>query len=391
MNKSKLLTIFSVSILVLGLAAFIGLVIVLPSLESVGEASQATATAPDLPPVLEVYSPYPGLSPITVENAAQISRLDTLSTSFYWVNDLTFSPSQEWLTVMTRWEPKVWDLRNQVVSGVIPGFVSGEAIFSPDGSLVALNGEYIMIYDPVAGEFSEQIEGGPTLYFKSLALTDDGSRLVTGSGTGRGTYGRVQLWDFQTGALLYSVSQDVSVHHVDVSPDGSLIASGDVSPVIRLWDAQLEPLAELKGQSMTTDLAFSPDGTLLASADGMSLRLWDLSSRTEKLTLEGHREMIMTIAFSPDGSLLASAGKDGTLRLWEVSTGQALAVLALSSQDEKGNFQMTVLRDNDGSRIMPSSSRTWLTAVTFSPDGTLLAAGHGVTAQVHLLGVPLSD
>ncbi len=269
-----------------------------------------------------------------------------------------------------------------------------QSAFSPDGRRVVVTADYVDVHDPVAGTVSRRMEGRSSLGFTGLALTNDGSRLVTGSATTSWTsnYGLIQLWDFQTGDLLYSVSQGASVYQVDISPDGTLVASGDKTPVIRLWDAQLEPLAELKGHGLTTSLTFSPDGSLLASADRVSIRLWDLSSRMEKLTLEGHREMITQIAFSPDGSLLASVSKDSTLRLWEVATGRALAVLALSPLDEKGSFPLVALQDGDDSTTMPSSSRTWLTAVTFSPDGSLLVATNGLEmSKVYLLGVPLTD
>ncbi len=59
MSKSKLLTVFSVSILVLALAAFIGLVIVLPSLESIGEANQATPQRPNSPRSWRSILPIP--------------------------------------------------------------------------------------------------------------------------------------------------------------------------------------------------------------------------------------------------------------------------------------------------------------------------------------------
>jgi WD40 repeat protein len=75
-------------------------------------------------------------------------------------------------------------------------------------------------------------------------------------------------------------------------------------------------------------VAFSPDGSLLASASyDETVRLWNPSTGQEVQELEGHTGWVNAVAFSPDGSLLASASSDQTVRLWDVSTSQQVQTL----------------------------------------------------------------
>ena len=81
--------------------------------------------------------------------------------------------------------------------------------------------------------------------------------------------------------------------------------------------------------SAVISVAFSPDGSRLASAGGSSdctVRLWDVKSANLLRTLTGHASVVYSVAFSPDGSKLASAGGvyDETVRLWNTVTGENL-------------------------------------------------------------------
>lgn len=67
-------------------------------------------------------------------------------------------------------------------------------------------------------------------------------------------------------------------------------------------------------------VAFSPDGTTLASAssDG-TVRQWDAKRGKPKSTLTGHTGSVRNVAYSPDGSVLASASEDNSVLLWDLS------------------------------------------------------------------------
>jgi WD40 repeat protein/serine/threonine protein kinase len=154
-------------------------------------------------------------------------------------------------------------------------------------------------------------------------------------------------------------------------------------------------LLTLKGHTnRVISVTFSPDGTRLASAssDG-TVMIWDATTgreiRTLKVHLElGHYRQCLSTAFSPDGRRLASGGSDGTVRVWDATTGQE--TLTLRAHD---NFCWSATFSPDGTRLASGGSvwdtttgqeiiALWKTkggggTVLFSPDGTRLASLEG--------------
>ena len=117
------------------------------------------------------------------------------------------------------------------------------------------------------------------------------------------------------------------VQTIVFSPSRDVIAGG-MSGEIRLWNATTHEvrLAILlpKGCTLPYALAFTPCGQYLASGswwggtDKVSIRLWDVSNGENVATLWSHSTDVEYLAFSPDGTLLASGSFDGTILLWEM-------------------------------------------------------------------------
>ena len=68
----------------------------------------------------------------------------------------------------------------------------------------------------------------------------------------------------------------------------------------------------------------SHDGTMIAScSEDKTVRLWDAYTGEALRTLQGHSSAVWTVAFSLDNRMLASCSNDETVRIWDPATGEA--------------------------------------------------------------------
>ena len=152
------------------------------------------------------------------------------------------------------------------------------------------------------------------------------------------------------------------------SPNSKVLATSGNDGAARLWDvATRRQTGVIKASGAhVLGVAFSPDGKILATADSDgTARLWNVATRRQIRVIKVSNERVLGVAFSPDGKLLATAGQGGSARLWNVATGHQIGSAMTPGADS------------------PSQKRpSWVTAVTFSPDGKTLATDTEFKAQL---------
>jgi WD40 repeat protein len=174
----------------------------------------------------------------------------------------------------------------------------------------------------------------------ALAFSPDSTTLVSGTGQGK-----IQTWHVATGKALATFAKpnaQENLGHISAlsfSPDGALLAAGSHSQ-IDLWEVNTGNKLLSVNTKHTRDnmgfhsyaepLVFSPDGTVLINGlvHGV-IQLWDITTGDRIAVLDGHTRKVETLVFSPDGQTLVSTGADGTILLWDWEK-----ILAGSSKSE---------------------------------------------------------
>ena len=269
--------------------------------------------------------------------------------------------------------------------------------FSPDG------GSVVVKYEPGGGVYL-------------LRLWHLGRRELLGSLSGRGDHvfdreggrllfgaldGGISIWDLRQHREVKRLPLDFVPSHMALDPDGRRVAVSNSDwekPRVLILDLETSGvLADWRREIGTGALAWSADGQLLAvGGEGYDTRVyvWNVGRKELASLLRGHNGMIIGAQFAGTGFLLATSSRDGTTRLWDAVSGEAMATVpgdilgfsldghqaALRSVGGKiGIWEMSVGAEcrtlHPGMRGNRSEYRisTEVKSADFSPNGCLLA------------------
>jgi WD40 repeat protein len=131
------------------------------------------------------------------------------------------------------------------------------------------------------------------------------------------------------------------------SPDGTWLASGGGGRShgeLFVWDAQSGERVRVfaRHPGVVYAVTWSPSGDRLVSgdSDGM-LRWWDVQSEECVMQREGHQGAVQSLRISPTTQVLASCGEDGTIKLWDVRSAELLRTLRRDRPYERLNITGT--------------------------------------------------
>jgi WD40 repeat protein len=242
-------------------------------------------------------------------------------------------------------------------------------------------------------------------FIGAVKFSPDGRTLaVHNPGPDNGT---IQLWNVANPAdprplgHPLTAANDSGIDATAFSSGGHIMASGDNNGTIQLWNVANPANPRPLGQPLTSSndgpvssMAFSPNGRTLSSDNDGTVQLWNLADPThpgllgQSLSTDGG---VDAVAFSPDGSVLATGDGNGTIQLWNIpqtviaSSGSAIGSVAfspdkrtLASVENSDTVQLWNVADP--ARPYPvgppltGGSGTGIESVSFSSDSRTLAA-----------------
>jgi hypothetical protein len=269
---------------------------------------------------------------VTLRNPQTGRVVHTLRGHAQTVTSITFDSTGERLASASNdGTVKIWDVSSQTVIHTLKGHEAKvtSVAFSPNGRRLVSGSE-----DRLAKVWDVK-EGVELLTFRRhegkihcVAFSPDGKHIASGNSAQRqkaAAFGVVKVWDSETGKELFAVPHKGPVWGVAFSRDGRWLASAGADCSVKVCDAVVGKIVhDLQHANPVNAVAFSPDGMHLVSACDLAVRVWTVRDGSLVHDLQGHAAEIANAVFSSDGNYIASIDVDGTVKIWDATSGREI-------------------------------------------------------------------
>ncbi|MDP8246082.1 MAG: c-type cytochrome domain-containing protein [Candidatus Hinthialibacter antarcticus] len=339
----------------------------------------------------------------------QLNLIHTLAGHSSLVRALRFSPDGQSLAAAggrpaLDGEVIVWDMQTHQQKLKLKGHDDCiyDIEYSPDGATLATCSydRAIKLWDAKSGEETKTLLDHVDAVY-AIAFSPDGSRIASAAGDRT-----IKIWDAQYGKRIFTLSEPLNAQYaVAFHPDGVHLAAAGADKIIRVWE-----LGETRGKLVESkfshdgavlDLFYSHSGeTLFSTAEDRLVKAWRGSDFQEQQVWGPQPDWVLSLASDSNESLLAMGCYDGTLRLYDVNSGERLVSLDETPKDIQAEIsQKKITEDNSGNsqdvqdgdpfrvRVVKGNG-TYLSALSYIETRAFI---RGASHTVRLHGKNLDD
>lgn len=253
-------------------------------------------------------------------SAADGARMGTLKGHGDGVTYVAFLPGDRLLSAGLDKSVRIWKLAEQALEKSFAGhqaYLSCAAVNSQGARVVTGGFDRAVRVNDIGSTASLAVFDGHAANVQAVAISSDGRRVISGSDDTT-----IRLWDVETQKPLQILNGHTrAVEGLAYGPGDAWFASAGADGGLRVCSPDGELLRSVEvPKTRFKSVAVAADGRWLATGDVEGrVRLWERETLQEMTTVAAHRNTVFSVAFSPDGTRLASAGFDRSAFVWDVA------------------------------------------------------------------------